>query len=97
MVSERTLILDNAQVKQKIRRMAFEIYEQNFKEKSIILAGVDGQGYSLAKLIAKELEAVSSAEVKLVKVSLDKLAPQQSEVTLDCDIKDVKKMCCTGR
>jgi pyrimidine operon attenuation protein / uracil phosphoribosyltransferase len=93
MVSERTLILDNAQVKQKIRRMAFEIYEQNFKEKSIIMAGVDGQGYSLAKLIAKELEAVSSAEVKLVKVSLDKLAPQQSEVTLDCDIKDVKKKC----
>jgi pyrimidine operon attenuation protein / uracil phosphoribosyltransferase len=93
MVSERTLILDSAQVKQKIRRMAFEIYEQNFKEKSIIIAGVDGQGYSLAKLIAKELEAVSSAEVKLVKVSLDKLAPQQSEVTLDCDIRDVKKKC----
>ncbi len=93
MVSERTLILDGAQVKQKIRRIAFEIHEDNFKEKSIVIAGIDGQGYVLAKLIAKELEAISSAEIKLVKVSLDKLAPQQSEVTLDCDTKEVKKKC----
>jgi pyrimidine operon attenuation protein/uracil phosphoribosyltransferase len=91
MVSDRTLILDHAQLKQKIRRIAFEIYEQNFKEKIIIIAGIDGQGYVLAKLIAKELENISPAEVKLVKVTLDKLAPQQSEVTLDCEIKEVKK------
>lgn len=53
MVSEKTLILDAAQVKQKIRRMAFEIYENNFKEKSIIMAGIDGQGYVLAKMLTK--------------------------------------------
>ena len=93
MVTERTLILDAAQIKQKIRRIAFEIYEQNFKEKALIIAGIDGQGYVLAKLLVKELESISPAEVKLVKVSLDKLAPQQSEVALDCEIKEVKKKC----
>lgn len=87
------LILDSAQVKQKIRRMAFEIYENNFKEKSLVIAGIDGQGYVLAKLLAKEVEAVAEIEVSLVKVSLDKLAPQQGEVTLDCDVKTVKKKC----
>jgi pyrimidine operon attenuation protein / uracil phosphoribosyltransferase len=91
MESDRTLVLAHAQLKQKIRRIAFEIYEQNFKEKVIIVAGIDGQGYVLAKQIVKELENISPAEVKLVKVSLDKLAPQQSEVTLDCGIKEVKK------
>lgn len=91
MDTDRTLILDHAQLKQKIRRIAFEIYEQNFKEKVIIIAGIDGQGYVLAKQITKELENISPAEVKIVKVSLDKLAPQQSEVTLDCEIKEVKK------
>ncbi len=91
MESERTLILAHAQLKQKIRRIAFEIYEQNFKEKVIIVAGIDGQGYVLAKQIVKELENISPAEVKLVKVTLDKLAPQQSEVMLDCEIKEVKK------
>ncbi len=93
MVSEKTLILDAAQVKQKIRRMAFEIYERNFKEKNIIVAGIDGQGYVLAKLLAKEVEAISPIEVTLVKVSLDKMIPQQGEVELDCEIKEVKKKC----
>jgi pyrimidine operon attenuation protein/uracil phosphoribosyltransferase len=93
MVADKNLILDAAQVKQKIRRMAFEIYENNFKEKSLVIAGIDGQGYELAKLLAKEVEAVAEIEVSLVKVSLDKLAPQQGEVTLDCEIKTVKKKC----
>lgn len=93
MVADKNLILDSAQVKQKIRRMAFEIYENNFKEKNLVIAGIDGQGYVLAKLLAKEVEAVAEIEVTLVKVTLDKLAPQQGEVTLDCDIKAVKKRC----
>ena len=44
MIAEKTLMLDAAQVKQKIRRMAFEIFEHNFKEKNIVVAGIDGQG-----------------------------------------------------
>jgi pyrimidine operon attenuation protein / uracil phosphoribosyltransferase len=93
MVAEKTLVLEGAQVKQKIRRMAFEIFEHNFKEKGVVLAGIDGQGYVLAKLLAKEIENISPLQVKLVKVSLDKFAPQQSDVTLDCDLKDLKKKC----
>jgi len=93
MVAEKTLILDAAQVKQKIRRMAFEIYEHNFKEKNIMIAGIDGQGYVLAKLLAKEVETISPIEVTIVKVSLDKMAPQQGEVELDCDVKEIKRKC----
>jgi len=93
MVAEKSLILDAKQVKQKLRRMAFEVYEHNFKEKNIVLAGIEGQGYVLATLLAKELENVSPLEVKLVKVNIDKLAPQQSEITLDCEIKELKKKC----
>ena len=93
METEKTLVLDATQVKQKIRRMAFEMYENNFKEKNIVIAGIDGQGYVLAKLLAKEVAAISPLEVTLVKVSLDKSAPQQGDVQLDCDIKDVKRKC----
>jgi pyrimidine operon attenuation protein/uracil phosphoribosyltransferase len=93
MVAEKSLILDASQVKQKIRRMAFEVYEHNFKEKSVVIAGIEGQGYVLGKLLGKEVESISPLQIKLVKVSLDKLAPQQSEVTLDCDLKEIKKKC----
>lgn len=90
---DRNLILDAAQVKQKIKRMAFEVYEHNFKEKNIVIAGIEGQGYTLAKLLAKDVEAVSEIEVTLVKVTLDKAAPQQSEIGLDVELKDIRKRC----
>lgn len=93
MVSERSLILDSAQVKQKIRRMAYEIYEHNFNEKVIVIAGIDGQGYMLARLLIKEVESISPIKTILVKLTLDKSAPQQSDVTLDCNIKDLQKKC----
>ena len=90
---EKNLILDAAQIKQKIRRMAFEIYEHNFGEKNVVLAGIEGQGYALGKLLAKEVESISALKIFLVKVSLDKAAPQQTEVILDCEVKDLKKKC----
>src|SRR3990170_242443 len=93
MVADKTLILDARQVQQKIKRMAYEIFEHNFKEKIVVIAGIDGQGYILAKLLANEIESISPLEIKLVKVSLDKLVPQQSEVILDCDLKELKKRC----
>lgn len=93
MVSERNLILDAIQVKQKIRRMAYEIYEHNFNEKVIVIAGIEGQGYVLARLLIKEVESISPLKTILVKVTLDKSAPQQTEVTLDCKLKDLEKKC----
>lgn len=93
MVEEKNLILDSRQVRQKIRRMAFEIYEHNFSEKTLVVAGIEGQGYVLAQLIVKELETISPLKTLLVKVSLDKQVPQQTDVTLDCDLKEIKKKC----
>ena len=93
MVSERSLILDSVQVKQKIRRMAYEIYEHNFNEKTIVIAGIEGQGYELARLLIKEIESISPIRTILVKLAVDKSAPQQSDVTLDCNIKDLQKKC----
>ena len=93
MVSERSLILDSVQVKQKIRRMAYEIFEHNFNEKVIVVAGIEGQGYVLAGLLIKEVESISPIKTILVKVTLDKSAPQQSDVTLDCNLKELQKKC----
>ena len=73
--------------------MAYEIYEHNFKEKSIVVAGIEGQGYLLARLLSKEVEAIAGLKCTLVKVSIDKMLPQQSEVKVDCEIKDIRKKC----
>ncbi|MEK6782651.1 MAG: phosphoribosyltransferase family protein [Bacteroidota bacterium] len=93
MIVDKTLVLDNEQVNRKIRRMAFEIYESNFKETSIVLAGIDGQGYLFAQLLSKEIGRIAPIALQVVKVSLDKFSPFQSEVALDCDLKEIKKKC----
>ena len=90
---KKSLVLNTKQVSQKIRRIAYEIYENNFSEKSIVLAGIDGQGYAFAKMLEKELNAISTIKTLLVKVSLDKLSPVQSEVVIDSPVKDMKKKC----
>lgn len=91
--NEKARVLSATQVKQKIKRIACEIYENNFKEKAIVLAGIEGQGYLLAQWIGKELELIAPLVIQVVKVSLDKLATQQSKVTVDCDEKNFSKKC----
>jgi pyrimidine operon attenuation protein / uracil phosphoribosyltransferase len=93
MTLDKTLVLNDEQVNQKIRRMAFEIYENNFKESSIVLAGIEGQGYLFSQLLAKELKKISPITPRVVKVSLEKLGVFQSEVKLDCDLKEIKRKC----
>src|SRR5436190_4502002 len=85
------LILDKKQTIQKIKRIAFEIYERNLNEKEIIIAGIYDKGYLFAEILYKELASISKIKTTLVKITLDKLSPLQSEVILDIDIKLLKK------
>lgn len=90
---EKDLILTGNQVAQKIKRMAFEVYEHNIREKELVFAGIDGQGYTLATLLAKQLEEISPIKAKVVKVSMNKSAPQQSDISIDTEASDLKKRC----
>lgn len=82
-------VLDPEQILQKIRRIAYEIYENNFEEDPLVLAGIEGQGHLLAGMLQQELQKISGRAVKLVKVSLDKGAPAQSEIALDCSLEEL--------
>ena len=88
---EKSLVLDQDTIRRKITRMAYEIVENNFGEKSLVLAGIDGQGHMLAKLLEKEISAISKAGVILVRIGIDKESPETSEVTLDVPLKELRK------
>jgi pyrimidine operon attenuation protein/uracil phosphoribosyltransferase len=88
---EKNLILTGNQVSQKIKRMAYEVYEHNFREKEVVFAGIEGQGYTLATLLARQLEDISNVKATVVKVSIDKTAPLQSEIHLDAEPGSFKK------
>jgi len=89
--SEKSLILDATQVHQKIKRMAYEILENNFKEKLLTLAGVEGQGFVLAGLLQKELQAISTISVTLVRIRIDKTAPKAEHVNIEGTEKDIAR------
>lgn len=86
------LILDADQIAKKIRRIAYEIYERNYQEKQLLVAGIVGQGYQLATRICNELERISHFKAQdntllLLQVTLSKFESPQGKVTLDCDPK----------
>ena len=75
MTEELTVILNHQQITNKIRRIAYQIYESNVEESEIILAGIDKNGYVLAKKFKMVLAKISSIEPILCKVIIDKKNP----------------------
>jgi pyrimidine operon attenuation protein / uracil phosphoribosyltransferase len=80
----RKTILTAEQTQQKLRRIAFEIYERNFEEEEIILAGVIGEGYEMAYYLQKYLKEISPIAARLIKITIEKhnphLAPAQYNI-----------------
>lgn len=75
MASKRTVVLDSRQIAQKISRIAYEIYENNYLEKEIIVAGIAGSGYEFAQRIEKALSSISGIKTSLVEISINKKDP----------------------
>lgn len=71
----KSIILTNEQINHKIRRISFQIYENNANEKEIILAGITKNGFHFAKKIKTILEEISPIKIILCEVLIDKKKP----------------------
>ena len=60
-----TTILNHNQIGQKIKRIAYQIYEANSFENEIIIAGIRGNGFFFAKELVKCLQKISSLKILL--------------------------------
>ena len=85
----KTLVLNKKQLAQKIDRLAWQIYEQNYKEKKIIIAGISSRGVLIAKRITKKLAEISSVKLTLATIRLDKKNPY-NEIEVDINEKEYK-------
>ena len=75
------LILDHIQINRKIKRIAYQIYENNVNEENIILAGISKNGFELAKKLKLELEQISGIQVALCEVKINKKNPLEKITT----------------
>ena len=90
MSAAKTLILNSIQINQKIDRLAYQVYENNAEEDNIVIAGITGRGYILAKRIADRLRKISKIKVELVEVTVDKDNPLKQEIKLSTPVKNFK-------
>lgn len=81
----KSVILNSRQINDKIKRIAFEIIEHNFEEESIILLGISGQGFELAKRLKEILSKESEIKVILEELNIDKKNPYGSDIKINLD------------
>ena len=83
MSNNNTLILNNEQVYQKINRISYQIFEDNYTEKEIVVVGIAKKGYLFATKIADQLKSISNSKITLAKLTINKDSPIDNEGELD--------------
>jgi pyrimidine operon attenuation protein/uracil phosphoribosyltransferase len=70
-------ILDDRQIRQKIKRLAIEILERNFGEQELILAGLNNNGLGFAQLLLAEILPITPPDlsVTLTRIQLNPANP----------------------
>jgi len=85
---EKNYILSPEVAAKKLKRMAFEILENNFGETSFILAGIRESGTVIAETIQRLLTEIAGLQTELITVSLDKKNPTTVEISRPLDFKN---------
>ncbi len=82
MNESRTLLLNDKQIRQKINRLAYQVYEDNASEKEIILAGIMKSGFQLCEIIASIITSISPLKVTIAEVHIDKHSKVNTDATI---------------
>ena len=85
MGTEKKYILSKEVAEKKLRRMAFEILENNIDEKEIILAGIRESGSVVAKVIQQMLGEIASIKTEFITITLDKKEPTDVSLSKSFD------------
>jgi pyrimidine operon attenuation protein/uracil phosphoribosyltransferase len=89
-LDQLTLILNKAQIQQKIERIAHEIYENHYSEKRFVFVAIEERGVVLANRLAKVIASISEISVEVVNFKIDKKSPLKSSNELHLDATQVK-------
>jgi len=80
-IQTKNCVLDKEAIERKLKRMAYEIAEQNIDETELIFASINGNGEIVARNVIKELKEISNFYIQQITIELNKKDPLQ--VSLD--------------
>ncbi|WP_296637379.1 phosphoribosyltransferase domain-containing protein [Polaribacter sp.] len=89
MTTESNIILDNIQINQKIKRIAYQIYENNSNETEVIIAGIAGNGFIFAEKLVATLQEISALTIIICEVHINKKKPLEA-ISTTLDVADYK-------
>jgi len=70
-MNQPSLILNAVQIKQRIDRIAYQIYEDSSNEQELIIAGISNSGYRFAVLLNEVLKSICPVPTRLIEIKLD--------------------------
>ena len=87
-MADKNYILDEETTGRKLRRMAYEISQNNIDEREIILAGIEENGVVIAKQIQNMLAEISDYKTHLINISLNKRNPTEIRLSENTDFNN---------
>jgi len=82
-------VLKDKEIDKIIKRLSYEILENNYQAKKIFLVGINNNGHNFAKLIQAELEKISTPPIELINIKLNPANPLEA-INLSIDVNELK-------
>ena len=92
-MGNKSLILNNDDIQKKIARISYQIIENYYDEKEVVLVGLSKRGFLFAEFIFKKLKEINSKiDFKLLELNVNKNNPNQSNISIKptIDLKNKK-------
>ncbi|MEQ1744156.1 MAG: phosphoribosyltransferase family protein [Saprospiraceae bacterium] len=85
-------ILDDRQIRQKIKRLAIEILERHFGEPEVILAGLNNNGVEFAQLLLTELRPITPSGMTITptRIRLNPANPLEYPPSIDLPAENLR-------
>lgn len=83
-------LLDKNQIQQKIKRLAIQILENNLEEQEIVLAGINNNGLTFAKMLHKQLQKITQTPIELTQIRLSPADPLSNPVEIKMPTEELE-------
>ena len=86
-MDQKTLILDNKAVHQKLNRIAYQILEDTYKEQEVYFLGLQENGHTIASIITDIIG--DQKQCHLIPFTIDKKNPVKGDIQMNLNLEDL--------
>lgn len=78
-------ILEHEGIQRRLRRMAFELYEQHYQEQELLIIGIDERGGHIAQVIFDYLTEISPLDLTFIEAHVDRSSSEGLGIELSVE------------